>query len=130
MAERLAPPDITSAFIGHLSGLLAVPVSSATPNPRPDEFVTVNVLGGAGRTNVVTYRASVTYEAWAQTEPAARDLAHQARTELLALGATVHDGVTIYSVTDVGAPGTLPDPVSAQHRWVGTIEATVRETSA
>lgn len=106
-----------------------VPASSKVPNPRPDRFVTIAPLGGAGRSSTVKWTGTFTYEAWATTAPAARALAFLARAHLLALARTTRNGVTFYKVTDVATPGDLPDPESGQERFVGTFEIVCRESA-
>lgn len=122
VAEVLIDGDIVAALIGGLDPYITPPLSGDVPTPRPASFVTLKLLGGAGRANTVTSWSTITYEAWAKTAPDANTLAQLVRAHLLAFGATVLGTVTIYRVNEVGAPGNLPDPDSAQARFVGTVE--------
>jgi len=128
VAETLLDGDVVAALIGGLGALITPPVSGNVPATRPDEFVTVKLLGGSGRANTVTSWSTITYEAWSTTYPGANTLAQLVRAHILAFGATVLDTVTIYRVNEIAAPGSLPDPDSAQPRSVGTVEVCTRLT--
>lgn len=127
MAEALAPPDLIAGSRTVLASLVAVPVVSEPPNPRPDKFVVLRDVGGAGRSSVVVYRSTLTIEGWALTEPDARDLCHLARAHFLALKGTVVGDLSFYDVRDLAAPGSLPDPLSGSPRYTATVEVALRE---
>ena len=135
MAELLVAPDVVDLMIAWLTAELpnvpdqtAVPIRRAVPNPRPVAFVTVRLIGGAGRdpSLPVTDRAQVAVEAWAGNVAAAHDLAQNARAVVhTAQGATL-GGIQIYRVVEAGGPVELPDPTSAQPRVTFTVELLVR----
>lgn len=127
MAEALSPPDLIAGIRSSLATAVAVPVVTHAPNPRPTAFVVLREVGGAGRSSLVVYRSTLAVEGWAATEPAARDLCHQARAHLLALKGTVSGDLLFYDVRDVAAPGSLPDPVSDTPRFTATLEFATRE---
>ena len=127
MAESLSPPDLLAGLRGVLASPVAVPVVAKPPNPRPDRFVVLRDVGGAGRSSVVLYRSTLTVEAWALTDPDARDLCHLARSHVLALKGTVVDALLFYDVRDIAAPGSLPDPLSGSPRFTWTVEVAIRE---
>lgn len=128
MSELLAPADPLPAMLDAVKGGTGVPVSSRVPNPRPKAFVRIISTGGSGRTSKVRWSSTFAYEAWAATAPAARDLAYEARAELLGLEGTVSGDVAFYRVRDVAAPGSLPDPESGQERMTGSVEVVCRES--
>ena len=81
MAELLVAPDVVALVCVWLRTQLptipdqtAVPVHRAVPSPRPASFVTVRLLGGAGRDPAlpVTDRASVAVEAESWMTPSRR----------------------------------------------------------
>lgn len=128
-ALAIAAPDWRRAVQVHLTGQLSVPVSSDIPEPRPAEFVTLMATGGPGRAGVVQYGTTVMFRGWGQSEPAAWDVANAARSALLALDEVTVGGVQFYRVREVGALVPMPDPVSSQQRWQGTIQMYVREVA-
>jgi hypothetical protein len=135
MAETLVSPDVTSLLIAWLTAELpdlpdqaAVGVYRAVPNPRPSSFVTVQLLGGAGRTveNPPIDRAQVEVNAWASTAAAAHDLAQNARALIHAAQGAVLGSTQVYTVEDFGPPVDEPDPLSDQARFTFRVELTVR----
>lgn len=121
-------PAVDSTLVAALGAVLApVPVSTKVPNPRPVTFVIVRRVGGT-RAGLVADEALITVEAWADTDPAAHDLAQIARARLGALEGTVAGGVTIYRVGESSGPQDLPDPDSNQSRYTQTFTVTVRGT--
>ena len=124
--QTLITPDLVGALIDALNAVLDDPVVNIVPSPRPDRFVRLDILGGAGRISPVASQHTITYEAWAATNPDAYQLAAQTCGELHRLGASIVGNVLIYRVDDTAAPGDLPDPDSAQARMVGTVGVTCR----
>jgi hypothetical protein len=125
----LVAPDTVGLVIGWLSGLMTEPVSSSVPNPRPDAFLVVKNLGGPGR-SVISDRPTISVEAWSDTARNALLLAQQARGHLWDMASRVIGSQTVYSVTDIGSPGDLPDPDSAQPRATFTVEVRLRLATA
>lgn len=135
MAELLVAPDVVDLICSWLRTELpnvpnqsAVPVHRAVPNPRPVAFVTVRLLGGAGRDPAlpVVDRARVAVESWAGNVAAAHDLAQNARAVVHAAQGAVLGSIQIYRVVEAGGPAELPDPISAQPRVTFTVELSVR----
>lgn len=135
MAELLVAPDAAALMIAWLSAELpnvpnetVVPISRAVPDPRPARFVTVRLLGGAGRDGAlpVVDRPQLAIEAWAGTVAQAHDLAQNARAVVHAARGVVHAGIQVYRVDELGAPVELPDPLSAQPRVTFSVQLTVR----
>ncbi len=133
--ERILFPDAAAAAIGALNaqlgalGFTGVPVRSRVPNPRPTRFLLVFRTGGPA-VNVVTDAAQLTVEAWATSDVEAHDLAQVARAIVTGIEGTVTGGVTVYGVDELGGPGYLPDPVSAQSRFTFTVTVHVRGAAA
>jgi hypothetical protein len=135
MAELLVAPDAVDLIcvwlrteLPNLPDQNAVPVTRGVETPRPPEFITVRLLGGAGRDPAlpVVDRAIVAVEAWAGTVAAAHDLAQNARAVVHAAQGVVHRGIQVYRVVEAGGPVELPDPISAQPRVTFTVELWVR----
>lgn len=129
MTEPVEFPDAERIVIDYLDTVLGAPVSLTVPNPRPDEFVTVQRVGGP-RLNVVADNATLAIEAWADSPTAAKTVLAVARAHLNALGGQTVGGVPIYRVTEVGGPSYLPDPDSEQPRYALTIQVAMRGGAA
>lgn len=117
--------DAVSLAVGHLGGLLTVPVRGAVPNPRPAEFVTIRRIGGPRQT-MVSDNAMLSIEAWAKSEAAAHDLAQLTRAHIYAMQGAVVAGVQVYGVVEVGGPAALPDPLSEQPRYTFAVQLAYR----
>lgn len=117
-------PDAVEVIIGHLADVLDDPVEPRVPNPRPDRFLTVQRVGGARRT-IVTDAPLLAFEAWAQSDQDAHDLAQLARAHVHALV-----GTAVYLVEEAGGPALLPDPESHQSRYVFTVAVHLRGEAA
>lgn len=122
-------PDAVAVVTGYLRAALAdagqpVPVVSRIPSPRPATFVRVERIGGTRQT-VVSDRPRLDIHCWAETETAAHDLAALSRGLLGAIPG-VRDGVTVYSVAEVGGPIWLPDAESSQPRYAFALEIHMR----
>lgn len=120
-------PDTTAVVCTYLNGLLAQPVLTRIPDPRPATFVRVLRTGGPRR-NLVTDQAQVTVESWAASDEEAHDLAQLARAHLHELpGQTVNDAL-VFRVDEVSGPADLPDPISEQPRYSQTFTVALRGT--
>lgn len=128
MSLGLVAPDWRAALQVALTDALSVPVSTQVPNPRPDEFVTLEGTGGPGRAGVVHYGVTVMYRGWGLSEPAAWNVASAARSALWGVEESIVAGVQFYRVREAGGLALVPDPVSASPRWQGTFSLWVRET--
>lgn len=125
--EVIVFPDVEQLVIDGIAPELAargwvVPVTTRTPNPRPAEYVRVIRTGGV-RVNLVLERAQITVEAFAEREARAERLAALVRGILPTLEAA-------YDVDEFSAPGNLPDPTTAQHRYTATYGVLVRGAAA
>ena len=123
MVEYLAAPLVEQIVVEYLNAKLTEPVATEVPNPRPEAFARVILTGGAGRTGLVTHRASVTVESWGQTAYGAATLARLVEAYMLSLPLEVGN---VYSVAAFAAPSNLPDPTSGQDRYTATYEIAVR----
>ena len=94
-----------------LASQLAVPVSTEIPATRPDEFVTVERVGGP--ITDVRDKALLAIQAWSTTRTKAGVLAHKV-TDSLILGGIQHP-----QIADVGINSIVnnPDPSSGQARF-------------
>ncbi len=121
-------PDGVAVVIGYLVACLAgvrpVPVFSRVPEKRPNEFVTVRRIGGARQTPV-SDRPRIDVHTWAESDEDAHDLAALCRAFLGAMPG-VHNGVTVYRVTEVGGPIWTPDNASSQSRYAFAVEIHMR----
>lgn len=123
----LSAPDLVAALVVHVEAATGRRTSAMVPNPRPDEFVTLRELGGAGQRDLIFYRATLRYEAWSTSLQNARALGSQVRDAIRDASGQVLSGVQFYRVADAGALMTLPDPDSTQPRYGGTVEVWVRQ---
>lgn len=123
-------PDVEAALVGWLPDALTphvagVPVSTGTPNPRPDRFIRIQRTGGP-KTGPVVDGAQVTVECWDQTAWQAADTASIVRAVLNgATNVRTPSGALIYRVDEFGGPALLPDP-SGQPRYSWTVQVHVR----
>ena len=131
--EPIEFPDITTLVINHLLDTLPgdgwdVPVYSEEPNPRPEQFVLVQRIGGARRT-IVSDEARIVTDGWAGTDVDAHDLTAAARTRILSMRGEQVDGVQIYRVEDLSGPARNPDPDSGNPRYSTTQSVAARGTT-
>lgn len=126
MTERIEFPDAVELVLGAIAAELpAIPTGTRVPASRPAAFIVARRSGGE-RTSIVTDTAVVTVEAWSDGPAEAADLAEQCRAIIHAMEGSVVDGVPVYRVDDVGAPGDLPDPLSDQPRYTFSVLVTLR----
>lgn len=113
-------PDAEKTVIDYLAGQLAgIQVAGKVPNPRPDQFVRIERLGGPRETRV-TEAGNFAIEAWAQTDNAAADLLNAARAELFDVEGN------LFGVDEYGGPARLPDPDSAMSRYTASFTIRIR----
>lgn len=91
------------------------------PNPRPKEFLRTIRTGGP-RETLVTERAQISLEGWAQTKERAIAILNLGRAILNA-----QEGM-IFGVTEYGGPVNLPDEISNQVRYTQTFGVRARGT--
>lgn len=125
MPDVVIFPDAEQIVLDHLDDEMGVDVGSHVPNPRPTEFLLVRRLGGP-RMNEVADNAMLGVEAWGASVAAAHDLIQEARGLILAMRGTVHSGVAVYRITEIGGPAQLPDPLSDQPRYTYTVQVAMR----
>ncbi|HEX5541112.1 MAG TPA: hypothetical protein VFX60_06050 [Micromonospora sp.] len=134
MPDIVVFPDVEALVSAWLRARLVergqnVPVSNRIPNPRPAKFVTIQRHGGITAT-VVTDSPQVGIECWAPSDGDAHDLAQLCRALLNSLPGQILDGHTVYRVDEFAGPANLPDPVSAQPRYVLTLQIHIRGKAA
>lgn len=100
------------------------PVGYKTPSPLPGVFATVDRFGGTQRTEI-SEDATIGVECWAGDPATAEAMAQAARYALQQLANTVADGVTVYRVSTVAAPRSLPHP-SGKPRYTFSVAIHVR----
>lgn len=127
--QVIVMPDAEAVAVAFIRAALVAagepaPVYPAVPATRPQRFVTVERLGG-GRQTVVSDRAMVDVHCWGKTRAEASDLAALVRGLMGAMPG-VRSAVTVYSVTDVGAPQWLPDPASSHPRFALAFQIHIR----
>ena len=117
--------DTVKLVINQIEAVLPVPVVAAIPNPRPDEFVLVRLLGGTQR-NVVTDQPTMTVEAFSATKPGAAALLQKARAVITQMPHDRSIDPPVYLVQEFAGPADLPDPESTQERHTYTVSVAVR----
>lgn len=105
---------LTAAYSAH--SLDAPLLTNEVPNPRPEEFFTIQRVGGPRR-DLVTDEAQLVFDAWSRSMADAHDLAQTGRALLLSLPGTVVAGTTIGRIQELSGPHEDPDPVSQQARF-------------
>lgn len=123
MTEAIIFPDIEAALVAHLEPILGVPVSTKIRGSYP--FVRVNRVGGP-RSNLITDRPMVTFEAWADTSVAASDLARATRAHVGALAQSEVNGEWVRAVTEVVGLMKYDDPLTDTPRYTFTVQLDVR----
>lgn len=123
--EAIVFPDVEQGLIDHLDALLTRPVVGKIPNPRPPRFTRIIRTGGP-RSSLVTDGAQVTIESWAGTDTEAVADAQEVRAYINALLNQEIDGAVVSRVEEFSGPGNLPDPASAQARYVQTFRVHAR----
>lgn len=125
MTEAIAFPDAETLLVNYLEPLLGVPVSTKIRGTYP--FVRVNRVGGP-RSNLVTDRPMVTFEAWAASTVDASDLARRARAYVGALAQSDVGGEWVRRVNEVVGLQDNPDPETETPRYTFTVQLDVRGT--
>jgi hypothetical protein len=128
-SELIVFPDIEGGLIDYLNDALAWAVHGPIPNPRPARFTRVIRTGGP-RATLVTDGAQVTIESWGVTETQSAGDAQTVRAHVNALRGEQVAGATVYLVEELSGPGNLPDPDSAQARYVQSFRIHVRGAAA
>lgn len=124
--QAIVFPDASKLIADRLRTVLAtVAVGTKVPNPRVVPFVLVRRLGGVRR-NLVTDEPLISLECWDADDAAAQNLAQLARAHMGALQGVVLDGTTVYRVDEISGPQDLPDPLSAQPRYVQQFTVALR----
>ena len=120
-------PDPVKAAIDYLRlHLTGVAVGARVPNPRPIPFVHVRRAGGV-ESGPVTDQPRIDVQVWHNSEFDAADLADHAR--YLLLGAVGRMPSAVSASTFLG-PTPVPDPESAQARYLFTVEIGMRGVTA
>ncbi|POH63956.1 hypothetical protein C3B59_10455 [Cryobacterium zongtaii] len=124
MATLLGPPDVEALVVVALKAGLAapapgLPVGTKVANPRPKEFIRIELFGGTEET-IISDNCSIYLEAWAATAARAAVLLQLARAVL-----KDQHGV-LFGVTTIGAPSHSPDPTTAQERYRALMGVRVR----
>lgn len=125
MAEVIVFADLEAELVTHLSSTLGVPVSTRVPTERPESFVRVTRVGGTRRDRFRD-AGMVVVDCWADTSPAAAELAQLARAHVYNLPDAEGLGVTVYRVQEVGGVMNNPDPDSSSPRYTFTAQVTYR----
>lgn len=125
MTALVVFPDPEALLVAYLGGVLAVPVATKVPNPRPASFVRLARIGG-NRRDLVTDMPVLVVECWAASEPDASDLATLARAHVAALAQETVNGAYVRSVEEVGGPVPFPDPVSGSPRYQFTVRLSLK----
>lgn len=90
------------------------------PNPRPDEFVSVEMTGGSGDRFV--RRASLAVQSWARTRPRAAEIARLVERAVPGIA----DEPNVFRAVANGSY-RWPDPDSGHERYQTNVELTVCE---
>ena len=105
--------DVEAAIIKFLAEKTLMPVYAEVPNPRPDEFITVELLGGDGMPYIDHPQVAV--QAWAQSRYQAQQNARKIQAFMFCLPYEIENvmGCTCNTLTN------LPDPDSKTPRYQG-----------
>lgn len=120
--ETITFADVEALLITYLDALIAAPVGTRVPNPRPSEFVRVARTGGT-RLNLVMDQPTVIVEYWADDEATAAEGAQTVRGHIHA--AETFGTVPVLVVGEFAGPANLPDPMSGQSRYTATYSLTL-----
>lgn len=128
MSEVVAFPDAETVAVAWLDGKLGagVGISTKVPVPRPPALCKVTRTGGAGRVNLVTDDAQLTFECWGPDEESAADVARLARAHMHAAAGEMVGPAYVRKVFDVGGPSNFPDPESDSPRYQFTVGVQLR----
>lgn len=124
MTAAVLFPSVVRLAQDIVADALDVPVGYKTPNPMPGKFATVDRFGGTQHTEV-SEDATIGVECWAGEPTTAEEMAQTARYALQQLANTVTGGVTVYRVSTVAAPRSLPHP-SGKPRYTFSVAIHVR----
>lgn len=116
MTEVIVFPDAEAVLVAALKPVLGVPVVTRVPVTRPPSFVRLVRVGGS-EPNLITDRATVVFECWAENAPDASDLASLTRGHVKAL---VPDSFRRYRL--IAGPQSFPDPASETPRYQFTVQ--------
>ncbi len=117
MSETVIGVDCVALVIDYLNPLVTPAVSGRVPANRPARFCRVSSAGGPGFEGKVLWRASVTVESWAGSDP-------QAAADCLEACAHLEASQTFYA--ECSAPVSLPDPDTGTPRYISTAQLWVR----
>lgn len=130
MNDPVLFPDSALTVIDGLLDVLPddgydIGVYETVPNPRPDEFVTVERVGGP-RANIAQDSAHLAIDCWSTSDSAAHDLAQVVRAHIIAMKGSVVDGNAVGRVDELSGPSSNPDPASSQPRYSFQVTVAVR----
>lgn len=128
MSEVVVFPDAEAVAVSWLDGKLGagVEVSTQVPNPRPDKLCRVTRTGGAGRINLVTDDAQLTFECWGPDEESASATARLAQGHVFAAAGEMVGSAYVRKVTEIGGLTNFPDPESDSPRYQFTVGVQLR----
>lgn len=128
MGEVLKTPDVEAWAVTFLRaglGALGDKVATKVPATMPARMVRVSLTGGS-RSDVVTDRAQLTVECWADDEPTASNLARTAQAHMFSAAGAISNGLWVRAVDSVGGVQFFPDPDTSKPRYQFTVRLTVR----
>jgi hypothetical protein len=126
----VAYPDVIALLRTYLLPVVTPrPVVSRVPDPRPAEWVQIRRIGGP-QVRPVRDRPNVDVFAWAQTDPAAWELAELLRRSIHALAGTTLLGPMVYRVDETLGPRSLDDELTGSPRVWATYSLDVRADDA
>lgn len=105
--------SIEAALVAWLPDAVGVPSYAEVPDPRPDEFTTVERVGGTSSVGIDAPVVAV--QAWAKSRARAEEIALDVRDMVLVRGPDLVP--EIRGVTVAGGPYQFADPDSRQERY-------------
>lgn len=132
--EAIVFPDAATITIDHLvevlpfDGYTDATVHGEIPNPRPDEFIVVERIGGPRQT-LVSDAAHLAVDCWSTDDVAAHDIAQIVRARILSMRGEVIGGYAVGRIDEMSGPYRNPDPDSAQPRYSFQVTVPVRGES-
>ena len=116
MSETVIGVDCVALVIDYLNPLVTPAVSGRVPATRPARFCRVSAAGGPGFEPRLVWRAAVTVESWAASDP-------QAAADCLEACAHLEASQSFYA--ECSAPVSFPDPDTGTPRYISTVQLAV-----
>ena len=126
----MAYPDVLNLFRDRLATVYSpVPVVTRVPNPRPNRFFQLRLVGGAELRPVRTVSRFDVFT-WSTSEETAAADALAVRLTVTDLAGSEDLGITCYRVEETLGPRHADDLITGMFRWWATYALTCRANDA